>query len=420
MTKYNNPNILLIEKYCHLDTKIKFGEIVCLIIFNLIYFQCALMLVSDIFSYIDEILMIFCIPFAIHSFIKKGDKFSIKFFIALLIYSLVSFASNFRSGINNNLFSIILAFALFLRNFIIFIAFYKSTYLTKNFVRIRKIIVFEIKTVSIVALIFCLINFFSPISYMGYDYRFGIHSFSFIFNHPGNFSNIVFFNVLFLYFYSYKFKNIFIFINLILLFSSLRFNSFLMIFVLLMLFLYRTKKINNSTKIIVFSFFLIITFIVCLPQFITYFGKSSDAPRALFYRYAVVTANTYFPFGSGFGTFGSFVAGDYYSELYYEYGFQYLYGLDPVNGLFLYDNFWPMIIGESGIFGFVVFVYLIILLFKKSIKNIDLLSFIIILELLIQSIFTPSFVHFNSILFFIMIGVSFNFNENKKLFLRSF
>jgi len=64
-------------------------------------------------------------------------------------------------------------------------------------------------------------------------------------------------------------------------------------------------------------------------------------------------AADYFPLGSGFGRFGSYLAKEEYSVEYVRLGYQNVYGLSDQPGLgnFLTDTQWPAIIGETGYVG---------------------------------------------------------------------
>ena len=92
------------------------------------------------------------------------------------------------------------------------------------------------------------------------------------------------------------------------------------------------------------------------------------AARSRLLRYAFITAISFFPLGSGFSTYGSATAAKHYSQLYYEYGFRHMWGLSG-NGYdgvdFLNDSYYPMIIGELGFIGMIVFLCLMALLFLK-------------------------------------------------------
>lgn len=74
-----------------------------------------------------------------------------------------------------------------------------------------------------------------------------------------------------------------------------------------------------------------------------------------------------FPFGAGFGRFGSAVARQTYSPLYYELGYNDVWGLGPTeeSGQFLTDTFWPAIIGESGLIGAGCFVAVLVIYLRR-------------------------------------------------------
>ena len=96
-----------------------------------------------------------------------------------------------------------------------------------------------------------------------------------------------------------------------------------------------------------------------------------NAPRYLFFYYGGKTANTYFPLGSGFATFGSDQAARNYSRLYYQYGFNSLFGMNTEDGSFLSDTFWPMAIGQFGWIGSILYILIYVRIFF-SFKWMDL------------------------------------------------
>ena len=105
---------------------------------------------------------------------------------------------------------------------------------------------------------------------------------------------------------------------------------------------------------------------------------NENAPRYLFFYYGGKTANTYFPFGSGFATFGSDQAARNYSRLYYQYGFNSLFGMNIDDGSFLSDTFWPMAIGQFGWIGSFVYTFIYLRVFssfKKMRFNSDQKAF---------------------------------------------
>ncbi|MBX7500023.1 hypothetical protein K3181_01035 [Qipengyuania sp. YG27] len=78
--------------------------------------------------------------------------------------------------------------------------------------------------------------------------------------------------------------------------------------------------------------------------------------RVALYKYAPDIALNYFPFGSGWGTWGSSASRDvYYSPLYFKYGINSIHGGSIRDGSFLVDTFWPKILAEQGVVGFLIY-----------------------------------------------------------------
>ena len=76
-------------------------------------------------------------------------------------------------------------------------------------------------------------------------------------------------------------------------------------------------------------------------------------------------ARDYFPIGTGFGTFGSNYAKEIYSPVYYLYGIEDNGQLGAESKKYLTDVFWPILFGETGILGTIIYCGLIILLFVQ-------------------------------------------------------
>lgn len=133
---------------------------------------------------------------------------------------------------------------------------------------------------------------------------------------------------------------------------------FTLIFVLLTFYFKRAKKID--LKMILPMLALII--LASSYQINTYLVEE-DTPRRLFIDYSIVDANQHFPLGSGFATFGSSEAAKNYSPLYYEYGFNEIWGMNPANPAFLVDTYWPTVIGQLGWIGAGLFILVYVRIF---------------------------------------------------------
>ena len=135
------------------------------------------------------------------------------------------------------------------------------------------------------------------------------------------------------------------------------------------------------------------------------------------------TANTYFPLGSGFATYGTAIARDYYSPLYVQYGFARIYGLSPNYTAFLTDSYWPAIMGEFGYFGIILVVVLIYFVFKRILNDCDneysrLCVYFGIGILLISSIASSSFFACSRLIVFMCYFARLSTEDNKQLIMK--
>lgn len=76
-------------------------------------------------------------------------------------------------------------------------------------------------------------------------------------------------------------------------------------------------------------------------------------------------AKDYFPIGTGFGTFGSTYAKEVYSPVYVLYGLAKNGELGIESKKYLTDLFWPILFGETGVLGTLMYCALILLLFVQ-------------------------------------------------------
>lgn len=135
-----------------------------------------------------------------------------------------------------------------------------------------------------------------------------------------------------------------------------------------------------------------------------YFGPMVDrSPRAQLTKTAIKIASDFFPLGSGYGSFASFYSGVYYSPLYEQYGISHVYGMTIDNTSYLSDTCWPIVIGQFGWIGTVMFlgalVSLILIVQKKAKKFFEpgkyAAGWLFLLACVINSTAEPAF--FNSV-----------------------
>ena len=80
---------------------------------------------------------------------------------------------------------------------------------------------------------------------------------------------------------------------------------------------------------------------------------------------ALQIAKDYFPIGTGFGTFGSTYAAKFYSPVYHLYGIAENEQMGEQARMYLTDVFWPILLGENGVFGTLLYCGLILILFIR-------------------------------------------------------
>ena len=127
-----------------------------------------------------------------------------------------------------------------------------------------------------------------------------------------------------------------------------------------------------------------------------------------------------FPFGTGFGTYGSDVAGSSYSPVYVRYGFLQNSELQPGSAFFS-DTFWPMILGQTGFGGTVFYTAALGLLFAKALRirrihrNAYAAVLFLLAYLLISSTSEPTFCNTVSIPPAMILGFAIAGNKERGL-----
>jgi hypothetical protein len=231
-----------------------------------------------------------------------------------------------------------------------------------------------------------------PLNFLeGYSHRFGIKNLAFGFGHPSEFAiSLILVTALNLY-YSFKYYSktnyIYLILNLLLLFIGGRLTSigfYLIIIMLLISYRYLRRYVLGG---LIFS--ALIGFVFVKDKLIETFF-SLEQPRGILLVGGWNISQNLFPFGSGLGTYGSNAARLVYSKLYYDYGFNNIYGLAPWYDNFLTDSYWAMILGELGIIGAVlVLVAMLILLLNSYSLNKSTIGLIISIPLFYTFLSTP-------------------------------
>ncbi|MFA5146590.1 MAG: hypothetical protein WC515_04375 [Candidatus Omnitrophota bacterium] len=150
--------------------------------------------------------------------------------------------------------------------------------------------------------------------------------------------------------------------------------------------------------------------------------RAGNFARNVLYSTSLRLAKDFFPFGSGLGTFGGWVAALYYSPIYAIYGIDNVLGLER-GGKFLTDTFWPYIVGQFGYLGLACYLWIIAAIFMRlaraykrssldAVRAFIIGTLMIFTEALVESIAEPVFL--KPPLFFLIfacVGVSLSLSD---------
>lgn len=100
-----------------------------------------------------------------------------------------------------------------------------------------------------------------------------------------------------------------------------------------------------------------------------YFVMGTESARAMLTLAAPFVAWDHFPTGSGWATFGSAFSAVPYSPVYGMYRMAGIWGISPDYYAFISDTYWPMILGETGFFGFAAFLGALALFVKMILPS---------------------------------------------------
>lgn len=138
------------------------------------------------------------------------------------------------------------------------------------------------------------------------------------------------------------------------------------LFVLIYLYVVKWKKKVTILEIGVGAVCLIM--VAWKKIYYYYFIGAGSFARSVMMQTGAKIANDYFPFGTGWGTFGSYYSEKYYSPVFRIYGLDTHRELGEASRSFITDAYWPSVMGENGWIGFGAILAMIVLLFIQFSK----------------------------------------------------
>ena len=242
-----------------------------------------------------------------------------------------------------------------------------------------------------------------------YEIRFGIKSQQIFFTHPtylASFSVIIII-LLSVNLREHKENKKYIILMLLVLASTLRFKS--IAFIPIYMYLYHIVFIRQrKLQLLDIGILCVLGGALAISQVMEYFNNP-DWARNVLTMNSLNIAKDNFPIGTGFGTYASWVSGESYSNIYYDYNISTTWGISPDFYEFIADTFWPMIIGQFGVLGLGIYIYILLRIYKNIMNNDNLDYYfgqiLTLLYLIILSMAEASFSGQIVVVYMALIGV---------------
>ena len=358
----------------------------------------------SIFSYMDEVLALAFLFFLIVKIIKKKgvirvSKINLLMIVSLFILLCIGLISNIiykYQQTKSVFFDVVLVYKFFFVYFGTEVFFKDKIFENRDKIVINK----NVKVITMFLAILTIFNYvFDIFPYS--EIRFGIKSNVLFFGHPSGLASTCVFLIAnsLIFGCNAKHKYGIIFILLLLIVSTLRMKAiaFAIIATLVIIYVNKLNKKIKLNKIIIVG---LICVIVAFEQIQFYFIENNQTARGELLRTSFEIANDYFPLGTGFGTFASHFSEENYSPIYEIYGINNVWGLSEDFSAFISDSFWPMIIGQFGYIGTVLYMICIITIYlkiqkgySKENKEVYIAKLLTLLYLLISSAAESAFVN---------------------------
>jgi len=263
------------------------------------------------------------------------------------------------------------------------------------------------------------------------EIRHGIRSGVLFFVHPTHLAGAAVFLITLLTIFYDKTNIPYIAANVFFLASTMRSKAIAAAAVYIAMFFYflvikgRKKSNGKRRKPIKLRYIAVLgtaAILVALPQLRFYYVTLGGiSTRSVITSLSFQIARDYFPIGTGFACYASSEAAKHFSPVYILYDLEYLLRFDPSWRSFLNDTFWPIIIGQTGVFGTIAYLVVVYLLFKKclALYQFDPAVFVGVLfafiYVLIASMAEPAFNNSVAVPLAVLMGMAFRNLKSTKI-----
>ncbi|MCI9008973.1 MAG: hypothetical protein HFI13_12785 [Lachnospiraceae bacterium] len=279
--------------------------------------------------------------------LSKKNTAEIKVFLLLVLITILGLVSNLISGLAYSWTNILIDLFSFWKLYLVYMG-------TNAFMKVHKeILQYTIcilgklsKGFICFSFIFGLLNLVGIVSMAEEMERYGYYPYRFIFKNASQFGVLLGISLAFILYNRSKKHLIYEILSVFTMMLTLKGMSLIIVVVYVLLRILHAKRIR-IWQLCALGFSLGFTLRYQIYRYLL----DETAPRAMLLKYGLVTAFRYFPFGSGFSTYGSDIAGRYYSPLYVLYGFSERKSLQYLSVTALNDVYLGMAFGQFGFLG---------------------------------------------------------------------
>lgn len=347
-------------------------------------------------SYWDEAVLFIVVILWIYKVLTKDDRISSYVFpcigVTLGLVGIGLLGNVVHSGFQESIVAILKDILAFVKFPVVMLL---APEIIKPTEKDKKLMAKSAKVLVIIAAFFAVVGFFVDIGMYITDWSRILKSYQFIYQHCTFFVSAYVMVLVALVNDSIRKNRLYILLCCGLLLITQRTKAYIVILLVLgimvvgketivKLFSMRPKRVKIKGKYIAWALIaaVFVVWLVGKDKIAYYFGYGLTAARPAMYIVGIYLMFDFFPLGSGFGTFASFLSGEYYSNIYYQYKLSTVLGMRPTDFSYMGDVFWPWIYGQLGIVGLIGYVYLIIVFFKERLKLVcnsdQLMAFLII------------------------------------------
>lgn len=341
------------------------------LIFHNIFFSS--LNLPSFFSYWDEFIEVLVIIIGIIYVVKHKSKISLeylKIYLLIAMLIVIGLCGNICFEYNTSIDGIFRDIVALIKFPIVYLIIKQIKFDEKMKKSLNNGFIFFIKFIITLMFVLGIISLFNDIGLSQNEIRYGIKPYKFLFGHPTYLVLCCTYLLAFIESIKKTKKDCLIYELMLFAIIILSMRTKGIVFLVLYIFIKYIGKWLKKFKALYGGTIIGVGFLTAYNKLALY-SSFSSSPREVLYKGALLLTQKCFPFGSGFATFASHISGKYNSLVYNFIQVPYTW-LESGNEMaVLGDAGFPYYIGQFGFIGTIIFIILIIKIYKLTIKKIE-------------------------------------------------